>query len=66
MKTCLVILFNHKYEKNLNTLRSIYCDKFDMIRFIMPFYYGTDNDVIFLTSRNFTTQNTFTGVHRCV
>ena len=46
MKTCLVILFNHKYEKNLNTLRSIYCDKFDMIRFIMPFYYGTDNDVI--------------------
>ncbi len=46
MKVCLVIIFNHRYEENLNTLRDIYADKFSLIRFLMPFYNGNDPDVI--------------------
>lgn len=46
MKTCLVIIFNHRYEKNIERLRVLYADRFSCICFLMPFYEGTERDVI--------------------
>ena len=45
-KVILIILFNHKFERNLQRLRELYASRFDHICFIMPFYKGTDADVI--------------------
>lgn len=45
-KVCLVIIFNHRYDKNLPLLRKIYGERFSEIRFLMPFYDGADADVI--------------------
>ncbi len=45
MKICLIIVFNHRYDKNLEKLREIYRDKFDNIKFLVPFYDGKDADV---------------------
>lgn len=42
----LLILFNHKYERNLNKLRQMYSPRFKNIYFIMPFYKGDEADVI--------------------
>jgi hypothetical protein len=46
MKAVLIILFNHKFERNLPRLRALYGSRFDDIYFIMPFYEGDDADVI--------------------
>lgn len=43
---CFVIVFNHKYEKNIPKLRAIYGDKFSDIRFLMPFGDETQPGVI--------------------
>ncbi|MCR5671768.1 MAG: hypothetical protein K6G10_12245 [Butyrivibrio sp.] len=45
-KTALVIIFNHRFEQNLPALRKIYGDKFSELVFLMPFYTGSDPDVI--------------------
>lgn len=45
-KTCLVVIFNHRFDKNLPLLRKIYGSRFSNIRFLMPFYDGADSDVI--------------------
>lgn len=45
-KVCLVIIFNHRFDKNLPLLRKIYGERFSEIRFLMPFYDGADADVI--------------------
>ena len=45
-KVCLVVIFNHRYDKNLPLLRKIYGGQFSEIRFLMPFYDGSDADVI--------------------
>ena len=41
-KVCLVLIFNHKYEQNIEKLKRIYRDRFSMIRFMIPFYNGDD------------------------
>ena len=43
---CLVFIFNHRYEQNIDKLKSIYKDRFSMIRFIVPFYSGEYNEDI--------------------
>ena len=45
-KVCLVIIFNHRFDRNLPVLRKIYGERFSNIRFLMPFYDGSDDDVI--------------------
>ncbi len=45
-KVCLVVIFNHRYDKNLPLLRKIYGGRFSEIRFLVPFYDGADADVI--------------------
>jgi len=43
---CLVVIFNHRFDNNLPLLRKIYGKRFFNIRFLMPFYDGSENDVI--------------------
>jgi hypothetical protein len=45
-KPCLIIIFNHRYDKNIPVLRKIYSPRFSNIYFLVPFYNGTDSDVI--------------------
>ena len=45
-KVCLIVIFNHRFDKNLPLLRKIYGDRFSYLRFLMPFYDGADDDVI--------------------
>lgn len=45
-KVCLVVMFNHRFDKNLPLLRKIYGERFSDIKFLMPFYDGADADVI--------------------
>lgn len=49
----LLILFNHKYEANIEILRRIYADRFKNIYFIMPFYKGTDKGIICVYGHSF-------------
>ena len=37
MELCLIVVFNHRFDKNLPLLRKYYGDKFKTIRFLMPF-----------------------------
>lgn len=43
---CLVIIFNHRYDDNIAKLRTIYKNRFKRVLFLMPFYDGSDRDVI--------------------
>lgn len=44
-KTCLVIIFNHRYDENISKLRMLYRERFSMLIFLVPFYSGNDADV---------------------
>ncbi|RYE13384.1 MAG: hypothetical protein EOP34_08960, partial [Rickettsiales bacterium] len=52
----LLILFNHKYEANLDRLRVIYAHRFTNLYFIMPFYKGSANDVICVYGNSYNFQ----------
>jgi hypothetical protein len=41
----LVVVFNHKYEANLDKLDAIYRERFPDVRYLMPFYLGSRSDV---------------------
>lgn len=43
---CLVVVFNHRFERNLGTLDRIYKDRFSNVKYLMPFYEGDRSDVI--------------------
>lgn len=53
MKVVLLIVFNHKFERNLGRLRDIYKGRFDHVYFIMPFYTGNEKDVISVYENSF-------------
>lgn len=42
----LIIIYNHKYEKNIQLLENIYKDKFSYIFHLMPFYTGDKENVL--------------------
>jgi hypothetical protein len=44
--TSLVIIFNHRFDRNLPVLRELYRDRFDKLLFLVPFYDGPDKDVV--------------------
>jgi len=46
MKIALVIIFNHRFDKNIEKLKKIYENRFSIIRFLVPFYDGEDDRVI--------------------
>lgn len=45
-KVCLLILFNHRFDKNIPLLDEMYKNRFSHIRYIVPFYDGPRKDVI--------------------
>ena len=40
MKVCLVIIYNHNYERNIPVLNRIYEGRFSKVCHVMPFYRG--------------------------
>ncbi|HUH73646.1 MAG TPA: hypothetical protein VLZ75_04500 [Chitinophagales bacterium] len=46
MKVCLVVIYNHRYEKNITPLNKYYKDRFDDIFHVIPFYQSDDDKVI--------------------
>ena len=52
-KTALVVLYNHNFEKNIPVIRKIYGNRFSQTVQIMPFYYGSDDDVIRVYGNSF-------------
>ena len=45
-KICLLVIYNHRYDKNIQTIEKLYSNKFDNIYHIVPFYDGTEANVI--------------------
>ena len=45
-KFCLIIIYNHNFERNIPLLERIYKGRFDGIYHVMPFYQGALNNVI--------------------
>lgn len=45
-KVCLVIIFNHRFDKNISKIKSLYKDKFSNIVMLVPFYDGQEEGVI--------------------
>lgn len=45
-KVALVIIYNHRYEKNIDILERIYSNRFSHIYHLMPFYNGAKSNVI--------------------
>lgn len=58
-KICLLIVFNHKFDRNLPRLRELYGDRFPYIRFVVPCYNGEDADVIPYYSPSLCFQGSF-------
>ncbi len=46
IKPCLIIVFNHRYDKNIPVLEKIYAGRFSHIYFLVPFYNGDHPKVI--------------------
>lgn len=51
-KVCLLILFNHRFDRNLPLLDEMYKGRFSHIRHIVPFYDGDRDDVIPVFARS--------------
>jgi hypothetical protein len=45
-KVALIVIFNHRYDGNLEKLDRLYGPRFSSIRYLMPFYDGPRSDVI--------------------
>lgn len=63
-KSGLVIIFNHKYEKNIPLLKELYGKRFKNILFIMPFHKGDNNDVIPVYESSFCFEGYIAQAHR--
>jgi hypothetical protein len=65
VKACLVIVFNHRYDKNIPVLEKIYSPNFSNIFFLVPFYNGNHPNVIpVYESSNFFQSFFAQGYHR--
>lgn len=45
-KIALLVIYNHRFDKNIGRIRELYAGRFSHIYHIMPFYDGNENDVI--------------------
>lgn len=45
-RICLVIIFNHRYDHNIEILEKIYRGRFETIYYLVPFYDGNRERVI--------------------
>lgn len=55
-KICLVFIFNHRYDKNIEKLLKIYGSRFTNIIFLVPFYDGERSDVISVYESSYSYQ----------
>ena len=51
-KVCLLVLFNHRFDRNLPLLDKMYKGRFSNVRYIVPFYDGNRKDVISVYGRS--------------
>lgn len=56
MKTALILIYNHNFEKNIEVLESIYNNRFSLIFHLMPFYTGNKSNVIAVYGNSLTFQ----------
>ena len=56
-KIALLIIYNHRYDKNIDRLENLYKDKFSYIYHIMPFYDGSIENVIPVYESSFRFQS---------
>ena len=56
---CVAVVFNHRFDRNLPALRALYRGRFSTVRFLVPFYRGTDPDVIPVFASSATFQGYF-------
>lgn len=45
-KTALLVVYNHRFDKNIGRIRELYANQFSYIYHVMPFYDGNEPDVI--------------------
>ena len=45
-KVALLVIYNHRYDKNIARVRGLYTKRFSYIYHVMPFYDGKEQDVI--------------------
>lgn len=45
-KVALLVLYNHRYEKNIDKIKTLYKDRFRFVYQLIPFYEGNDPSVI--------------------
>jgi hypothetical protein len=45
-KPCLLIVFNHRFDKNIPVLEKVYSSQFSHIYFLVPFYNGNHPNII--------------------
>ena len=45
-KVALIIIYNHKFDRNIDILENIYKDRFSNIYHLVPFYTGDKSNVI--------------------
>jgi hypothetical protein len=53
VKVALIIIFNHKFEKNIDILERIYAGRFSDVYYLMPFYKGNKKNVIGVYENSF-------------
>ena len=46
MKICLIIIYNHNFERNIPVLERVYRNRFQHVYHVMPFYRGDAPNVI--------------------
>lgn len=65
VNACLIIVFNHRYDRNIPVLEKIYSSRFSSIFFLVPFYDGNQPNVIPVYESSHYFQSFFAqGYHR--
>lgn len=45
-KVALLVIYNHRFDKNIVRIRQLYVNRFSYVYHVVPFYDGADDDVI--------------------
>jgi hypothetical protein len=64
-KACLIIVFNHRYDKNIPVLEKLYSSRFSNIYFLVPFYNGNHPNVIAVYESSNFFQSYFAQGYSC-
>lgn len=56
-KVCIVVIFNHRYDKNIPLLEDLYRERFSNRYYVVPFYDGDIDNVIPVYGRSIFFEN---------